>query len=270
MIGPFLESWPLFREAYLAGWLAGVILSLAGVLVLARDRVFAAAASSQASTLGVALGILLAAGESGAAPVACAASVVAMLLTWGRPGASSHGEGIWTAWIFLAGGSLSVLLLSRNPHGLEAVHRLASSSVIGADDADVAALSILALLFAALLAWGHERLLLTALDPEMAAASGLRVRLWHWGTAAAVGLAIGISLPCLGVLSVFGNLVLPAFASRFLCREARWMFVVAPFLSIAASTAGFVLSHAWDLPPGQVIVTVLCAGVLAARGLKAL
>ena len=55
MIGEFLASWPLFHHAYLAGWLIGVLLALAGVVVVARNQTFIGAAVAQASTLGIAL-----------------------------------------------------------------------------------------------------------------------------------------------------------------------------------------------------------------------
>ena len=57
VIGEFLASWPLFHNAYLAGWLIGVMLALAGVVVVARNQIFIGAAVAQASTLGIALGM---------------------------------------------------------------------------------------------------------------------------------------------------------------------------------------------------------------------
>ena len=53
----FLASWRLFRYSYLVGWLVGLLLSLVGVIVVARDQVFIGAAVSQASTLGIALAL---------------------------------------------------------------------------------------------------------------------------------------------------------------------------------------------------------------------
>ena len=59
MIASFLDSWPLFQHAYVSGWLIGILLSLIGVLVVARDQIFIGAAVSQASLLGIAVGIWL-------------------------------------------------------------------------------------------------------------------------------------------------------------------------------------------------------------------
>ena len=57
MIAGFFDSWALFHDAYLAGWLIGVLLSLVGVFVVARDQIFIGAAVSQASLFGIAVGI---------------------------------------------------------------------------------------------------------------------------------------------------------------------------------------------------------------------
>ncbi len=48
-IDSFVASWALFQYTYLAGWLIGLLLSLVGVLVVARDQFFLGAAMSQAS-----------------------------------------------------------------------------------------------------------------------------------------------------------------------------------------------------------------------------
>jgi ABC-type Mn2+/Zn2+ transport systems, permease components len=59
MIEEFLLSWNLFHNSYLAGWWMALLLSLIGVLVVARDQIFLSAAVSQGSTLGVAFGMWL-------------------------------------------------------------------------------------------------------------------------------------------------------------------------------------------------------------------
>src|SRR5512143_1290426 len=139
MIQSFITSWALFYQSYLTGWLIGLLLSLIGVLVVARDQIFIGAAISQASTLGVALTM----GAAALLPeerfpwlhstvflsaMAVIFSVVAASITGhgGASGKESH-EAI-TGWVFLVSSSLSILLVSHSPHGLEEVHRLLSSS----------------------------------------------------------------------------------------------------------------------------------------------
>jgi ABC-type Mn2+/Zn2+ transport system permease subunit len=269
VIEEFLLSWPLFRDSYLAGWTLAVLLALLGVFVIVREQIFLGAALAQASTLGVALSFWIGAGfaapESGmhdllASTLAVAFSVAAASWT-ARPGAESGEDRI--GWVFLIGASLSVLLLARSPHGSEEIHRVTASSIIGAGPADVwlfAGLTLAALVAAAL---ARRRLLLLAIDPEMASAVGLRVEVWSRALAAALGLVIGLSLRASGLLYTFGLLILPALIAKEICRDLERMLWVAPTLGLAGAGVGFVLAHGWDLPPAQLTVALLggCAAL---------
>jgi len=272
MIADFLASWSLFGDTYLAGWAVAALLSLVGVQVVARDQIFLGAAVSQASTLGTAVAIWVQGGAVAHAlgsevvtfSFAALASVATALLT-SRPSRPGHesAEAV-TGWVFLAGSSLPVLLLASNPHGLEEVHRLLFSSILGASRADV-------FMFCGLLAATglgvarlRDRIVLYAMDPEMAGAVGMRLGVWRVATAVWLGVAVGLSIHSAGMIYSFACLVLPPLAARKLCREVRPMFVVAPVLGLGSAMVSFVVAHDLDWPPAQVTVVLQCAILAAA------
>jgi ABC-type Mn2+/Zn2+ transport system permease subunit len=274
VIADFVTSWPLFQNAYLVGWLLAGLLALIGVLVVARDQIFIGAAVAQASTLGIAVAMELGDALAAAGPtwlradgfllaMAVAGSALAALLTarGGTPGGMSH-EAL-TGWVFLVSSSVSVLIVSHSPHGLEEIHRLLSSSIIGATSGDLVRFALLALVTTAVLVGAHRRLLLLAMDPAMAAAVGVRVGAWSAATALWLGVVVGFAIPSAGVLYTFGCLVLPALAARNLCREVRPMFAVAPAVAIGCAVVAFVVAHHWDYPPAQMTVALLCVLALA-------
>ncbi len=269
MIDSFISSWPLFHQSYLTGWLIGLLLALVGVLVVARDQIFIGAAVSEASTLGIALTLWGTAiipedqfhwlhSDLFATVMAVVFSILAASMT-GRAGAEgreSH-EAI-TGWVFLIAASLSILIVSHSPHGLEEIHRLLSSSIIGATMRDVWIFAAMAGLTAFFLAAFYRKLMLFALDQAMAAAIGLKMKMWTLATSAWLGLAIGLSIRSSGMLYTFGCLVLPALVAKNLCREVRYMFFVAPAVAMGIGFAGFVLANHHDYPPGQLTVTLFC------------
>lgn len=271
MIADFLAAWPLFHWAWIAGGLLAALLGSLGVVVVARDQIFIGAAIAQASMLGVALALQVTDavsvhatgdGELWLHGSAVLASVAAALMTarGGRPGAASR-EAL-TGWVFLAAGSLAILLVAGNPHGSEEVHRLLASSMIGALPADVAVLVVLVLItIPGLVRWWRPLVLVT-LDPPMAAAVGLRVGRWQAGIACWLGLVVGLATPIAGSLYTFGCLVLPALVARRLCREVAPMFVVAPLVAVGAALASFVVAHHLDWPPAQLAVAALCGLVV--------
>jgi ABC-type Mn2+/Zn2+ transport system permease subunit len=275
VITEFLVSWPLFRNAYMAGWLIGVLLALIGVLVVARDQIFIGAAVSQASTLGAALALRAAdlaagtaswlAGDAFLSFLAVLSSVVAALVTARGATAGRESHEARTGWVFLLSASVAILLVAHSPHGLQEVQRLLSSSIIGATTLDLWLLGGLLAIAVPALVLAHRHLLLLAMDAEMAAAVGLRVERWSAAIALALGLAVGLSMHCAGLLYTFGCLVLPPLIARNVLREVRPMFVVAPLVALATAAVGFVLANYYDYPPAQMTVAILCALLAASR-----
>jgi ABC-type Mn2+/Zn2+ transport system permease subunit len=281
VIGSFIESWALFQYTYLAGGLIGLLLALVGVLVVARDQIFIGVAVSQASTLGIAMGLGLS-GLPGtdALPwlrsdgflslTAVVFAVLAALLTAARRTTGRESHEAITGWVFLLSASVSILLVAHSPHGLDEVQRLLSSSIIGATAIDVwtfAGLTALTMLGVGL---AHRQVLLFAMDPAMATAVGMRVSLWAIGTAVWLGLAVGLSIRVSGMLYTFGSLVLPALVAKNLCRKVTTVFLVAPGVVIGASAFSFVLANHYDYPPGQTTVALLSVLLMVAWGHRAL
>jgi ABC-type Mn2+/Zn2+ transport system permease subunit len=279
MIASFLASWGLFQHTYLVGWLIGVLLSLVGVLVVARDQIFIGVAVSQASTLGIALGLSLSTfigteavawldSDGFLSLMAVGFAILAALLTTrgGSSGRESH-EAL-TGWVFLLSASVSILLVAHSPHGLDEIQRLLSSSIIGATVVDLWTFGILAGVTLLAISVVRQRVLLLAMDPAMASAVGMRVSLWAGGTAAWLGLAVGLSMRISGMLYTFGSLVLPALVAKNLCREVGSVFLVAPLIALGTGAIGFVLANYYDYPPAQMTVALLSLLLLLAWSVR--
>ena len=287
MFAEFARSWTLFHNSYLEGWLCGLLLAIVGVVVVSRDQIFIGAAVSQASTLGIALALCM----SGSFPVhnaeswlphsmtwiccdglqplmAVVFSILAAMLTAQASRAKHESHEAITGWIFLISTSLSVLVVAHSPHGLEEIHRIHSSSIIGATSADVGIFAGLLAATVLCVVLTRSRLVLFVTDPSMAAAVGMRVGRWALTESLWLGLMVGVSIRATGMLYTFGSLVLPGLVAKHVCREVRPMFVVAPLVALAANTIGFVLANYYDFPPAQMVVAVLCAALLTAWGVR--
>ena len=278
MIRDFVSSWPLFHNTYATGCLIALLLSIVGVLVVARDQILLCPAVSQASTLGIALGMRVGSTFEGMHPawlesdgflsfMAVLFCVMAALFTWhgGKPKRESYEAA--TGWIFLLSASASILIVSKSPHGLEEIYRLLSSNIIGATAADVWMFAILVASTVLFLAMTYRRILLLAMDPGMAISVGMKRKTWELLISVWLGLAVGLSMRSSGMLYTFGCLVLPALIAKNLCREVFSMFLVAPCIALLCATAGFVVANHHDYPPAQMTVAFLCA-ILAAAWLK--
>jgi zinc transport system permease protein len=271
-VSGFVASWSLFWPSYLAGWAIAALLAGIGVWVVGRREVFLGAAVSQASALGISLAILLGSwsgahwleSDGVSAALAIATAVATALVSargGGRGGESAEGL---VAWIFLLAASLPTLLLAHSAHGLEEIHRLAFSTLLGAQPADLVVLG--GLLAATALAGARTRdeLLLVALDGETAAAFGVPRRRLVVGAAVWLGVCVGYAMRVSGMLYAFGCLVLPVLVARRLVRESRPLAWAAPAIALAAAVPGFAIAHVADVPPAQMTVTLLCAALALA------
>lgn len=268
MLQDFIGSWGHFHSIWLAGWFLAVLLAMQGVLVVARDQIFLGAAVSEASALGVALGLWLTSTEPFhdvewmrsdwfLTLLAGLSSIGAALLTSRGGSSGRESTEATTGWVFVAAASFAILLVSFSPHGTEAVHKLIDSSLLGSSVLDVEVLGVLSVTTAGFLLCYRRRLLLAWMDPEMAEACGLRVRLWSLVMCTILGMTVGHALRVGGMLYTFGCLILPALAAKCFCRTASSVFLAAPVVAIATCVPAFVLSNHWDLPPGQMAVACL-------------
>ena len=280
MIESFINSWALFHNTYVAGWLIGLCLALVGVLVVAKDQIFIGAAISQASTFGLAVAIWAASfiggafgewlgSDSALALMAVVFSIAAALITSFARRSDRESHEAVTGWIFLFSASASVLVVSRSPHGLEEIQRLMSSTIIGATPADVGIFCVLLTMSILTLVFYRRLILLLVMDPTTASAAGVRTRTWSFALAIWLGLCIGLSIRISGMLYTFGFLVLPALVAKNLCREVRPMFIIAPVAALLAGVLGFVFANHWDFPPGQMCVAILATLLAGAWGLRA-
>jgi manganese/iron transport system permease protein len=276
MIDTFFASWSLFHNTYLSGWLIGFVLSLIGVLIVARDQIFIGAAVSQASMLGIAVAIMVGSwftlddhhwvrSDVFHATIGGVFSIIAALFTarGGKTTSRESHEAV-TGWVFLLSVSMSILLMSHSPHGLEEVHRILSSTIIGATRADVWIFASMATVTVVALWYCHRPALLIVMDREMAKAVGLRVGWWDAAFSVWLGTVVGFSIHVAGVVYAFACLILPAVIAKNLSREVRTMFFLSPLVALITGILSFMLANYYDYPPGQMATTVLCFSLVVA------
>lgn len=272
MIREFIDSWPLFQHAYMGGWILAALLALLGVMLVARDQIFFGAAVAQASTFGIAIALATSAWhplglhlhDSAWYPRVCAIAcsvlaAVGMELIAGR---RESREAV-TGFIFLVSSAGAMTVVAQSPFGADEIQRLLASSLIGARREDVELFAALLAATIILVAIHRDRLLLMAIDSATARAAGVHTRAWSLGMACWLALAAGVSIRAAGPLYVFGCLLLPVLAAKTMVREMRALFWTAPLLAVGCAIIGFVLAHAWDLPPAQITVVVMGALALA-------
>ncbi|HMQ93904.1 MAG TPA: metal ABC transporter permease [Amaricoccus sp.] len=133
---------------------------------------------------------------------------------------------------------------------------------VGAHDLWTAGSIALAVTAALLLKW--KDLMLHAFDPAQARASGLPVRLLHYGLLAILSLTIVATLTATGLILAVGLLIAPGAVAFLTVRSFGRMLAVACLVCLAAMLGGVYLSFFLDSAPAPTIILLMTAIFVAA------
>jgi zinc/manganese transport system permease protein len=223
--------------AFVAGLLVTATHVPLGTQVLARGIVFIDLAIAQIAGCGVLLADQLGFEPQGAAVQVAALTAAiagALLLTWTERRWPDVQEAV-IGVTFVLGATGSVLLLASNVHGSEHLRDLLVGQILWVQ---WQALGWTATVYAlVLIAW-----------------FGFRDRLGRTGFYVLFALAVTVSVQLVGLYLVFASLIVPPLATR---RMVRHRLAAAWGIGVAGYAFGLVLSTAFDLPTGPVIVWML-------------
>jgi zinc/manganese transport system permease protein len=235
----FLD-WYIIGPALAAGLLVLSTHVPLGQVVLQRGIIFIDLAIAQVAALGV-----ITAGamgwEENVYAVQAAAVGAALLAAAGLNWTEKYWPGIQEALIgtlFVLAATGSILLLAENPHGGDYLKDILVGQILWTT---WKMLIPIVVLYAVLLAlWFSSR-----------------ERLGRAGFYVTFAFAITAAVQIVGVYLVFASLILPALATRRLEGKAR--LLAGYGVGAISYLAGIVISSAFDLPTGAVIVWSMAA-----------
>jgi zinc/manganese transport system permease protein len=258
------------RNAFLTGTFVGAACGIIGYFLVLRAQVFASDALSHVAFTGA----VAAAAFGIDARIGLFAATIAVGIGLGGIGERARADdvtiGVVFAWIL----GLGVLFLAifttsgSAGNGTEAV-RVLFGSIFGLNRSDAlfaAAVSVAAILVMLGIA---RPLLFASLDPEVALARAVPVRLLGLVFLGIVGLVAAEATQAVGALLLLGLVAAPAAAAHQLARTPYRGLALAAFLAVACVWIGLSLSYLeLRLPPSTAIVGVAAAVYLFAAAVR--
>lgn len=256
------------QHALLAGTAVAVLSGIVGYFVVLRGQVFAGDALSHVAYAG-ALAALAAGVDLRFGLFAATVAVgVALGLLGGRGVADDVVIGTTFAWVL----GLGVLFLALFSRSHAAGNSAASVTVlfgsifgISAGAATTAAVVAVVLVVAVLLM--ARPLLFASLDPAVAAARGVPVRLLGPLFLGVVGASAAEASQVVGALLLFGLLAAPPAAAQRLTDRPWIGLALSAGLATAAVWIGLVLAYAFPALPPSFAILAVSTGVYAAIAL---
>jgi len=260
-------DYEFMRAAFVAGTIVAIVAGAVGYFLVLRDLAFAGHALSHVGFAG-ATGAVLA----GVAPLWGLVSLTLIAgVAMGWLGDRLRGRDVAVGIILSLALGLGVLFLHFYTSHATHATALLFGNVLGVSMARVWDLLDLAILSLAGLAAISRPLLFATIDPELAQARGVSLRLVSVLFMMVVALAVAEATQIVGILLVFALMVGPAAAAQRLSSRFRTSLALSVALAVAQTWAGIALAFVTDWPPSFWITFLgflVYAGSVLATGVR--
>jgi zinc/manganese transport system permease protein len=260
-----LFEFHFMANAFRAGTIAATVAGTIGWFVVLRRQTF----------VGHTLSIVAFPGAAGATLVGVSAAwgyfgfaIVAALLIAAIPRTQGHSFSEETAVVgtvqafALALGFLFVTLY----HGvLDEVDSLLFGSFLGITDSQVTMLLVIGVAGLAVIAVIARPLLFASVDPDVATARGVPVRVLSVVFLLVLGLAVAEASQIVGVLLVFALLVIPPAIAQTITMRPLLSITIGVLIGVGITWVGLALAYFYDQPVGFYTTTLALAGYVLAR-----
>jgi zinc/manganese transport system permease protein len=264
-----LLQFHFMQNAVAAGTIVSVLAGLIGYFVVLRGQSFAAHTLSQVGFPGAAGAALL-----GVPPLAglitfCVAAALGIsALSRERGARLSETAAVGSILAFtLALGSLFARLY---PGFVGAAYSFLFGTYLGITDTQVTVLLVTAIAAMAVLAVIGRPLLFASVDPDVAAARGVPVRLLSVSFLLLLGLAVAEAVQITGTLLVFALLVAPAATAQQLTARPVAGLILSVTVAMLVAWLGLAIAYFTPYPIGFFVTSIAFLVYVAARGWRQL
>jgi len=250
-----LLSYGFMQRALLGGIGIALAASLLGPFLVLRRQSLLGDGLAHAAFGGIAMGLLL-----GIHPLvaAIAAALIAALLMQGLVERSKVYSDTAIAVILSLGMATAIVIIGAvNGFNVNLFSYL-FGSILTISSLDLVLIFCVLALIASFIFWGYRSLVLLTFHEELAKLSGVRMRLLVTLFSVLTALAVVISIRAVGIVLVTALLVIPAATALQTARSFFSAMVISSVIAVLSLVAGILLSYYLDLPPGGMIVMVMC------------
>lgn len=251
-------QYDFMRQALLAGTILSAVAGLIGYFVVLRHQAFAGEALSDVAFTGALGGAAL-----GVNPLlALILTTIAVALVVGGFGERLRGRdvaiGTILAWVLGLGVlflSLFTAHVSGSGTGFSGVTVL-FGNILGISAVQVKSIALISVLAALALIAIARPLLFASLDPDVAAARGVPVRLLGLGFMALLAVTVGEATLAVGALLVFALLLLPAAVAHQLTTRPYSALSLSAGLAVLMTWLGIAIGF-YSGFPSSVCISLL-------------
>lgn len=242
------------KHALLALLLIAPLLGLLGTMAVNNRMAYFSDALGHSALTGIAIGVLLGM-ENQLICMVAFGILMAVVISRVKAAGSSSTDTVISVFSSLAM-ALGLVILSRGG-GFARYSSYLVGDILAITPSDLGLLALTLVAVVVLWIVLFNPLLLTSVNPSLAASRGARVKWVEMAFIIAVAVVVMLSIQWVGILMINALLILPAASARNVARSARQYTLLSLAFSLFSGLVGLVLSYLWDVSAGPMIVLIL-------------
>ncbi|MFV8162066.1 metal ABC transporter permease [Mycobacterium sp. 134] len=247
------------RNALIGGTLVALAAGLIGYFVIVRNTAFAAHAlahiglpgATGAALLGLPVGMGLLAFCVGGA------------LVIGALGSRAHDREVATGTVLALATGFGLFFNSLATKNSSTLTNVLFGNLLAITHQQLLNFTALLLLLAATVVFVFRPLLFASVNPQVAEAKGVPVRVLSVLFMVLLGIAVTMAVLAVGTLLLFALVVTPAATAIMVTARPILAMAISTGISVISVWAGLAVSAIFNMPPSFVIVTIACGFWLA-------
>ena len=245
------------KNALLAVLLLGPLFGLLSTMIVTGKMSFFSDALGHSGFTGVAIGALC--GVMQPIGFAVGLSVLfALLFSYVRSRSTQSADTIIGVFSSTAV-ALGIFIVTLGGRSFTKFNRYLIGDILSVSLAELALLA--AVLLAVIILWvlASNKLILTAVHPQLAASRGLATRRWETLFTVAIAIVVTLAMSWVGLMVINSLLVLPAAASRNLARNLRQYHLLSVLSALVCGLLGLAAAYGLGCSAGATIALLLSA-----------
>jgi zinc/manganese transport system permease protein len=257
------------RNAVLGGTLVALAAGLIGYFIIVRSSAFAAHALAHIGFPGATGAVLVGLPVTVGLAVFC----VGGALVIGALGKRADEREVATGTVLAFATGLGLFFSSLATKSSSTVTNVLFGNLLAVSHQQLVTFAVALAVIAAVVAFVYRPLLFASVNPEVAEAKGVPVRVLSVIFMALLGLSVTMAVQAVGTLLLFALVVTPAATAILLTARPGVAMAVATGLAVVSVWAGLAVSAMFNVPPSFVITTIvsviwLVVWLVAQRGAK--
>lgn len=255
----YQDNWPqilasdFMRNALVGGTLVALAAGLIGFFIVVRNSAFAAHALAHIGFPGATGAVLLGLPVTAGLTVFC----VGGALVIGALGKRADEREVATGTVLAAATGLGLFFSSQATRSNSTVTNVLFGNLLAITDDQLVTFGIGVAVIIVAMAVVYRPLLFASVNPQVAEARGVPVRVLSVVFMTLLGLAVTMAVQAVGTLLLFALVVTPAATAIMLSARPGVAIALATGLAVLAVWLGLAVSAMFNVPPSFVITSLV-------------